>query len=117
MTYDVSRQISDRLPDAAPEHLVDDVLVADDDFQPTVAATDAPRPPSRPIYRSAMFVAPVVGLALFFLVWEIYVRVAHIRRLVLPLPSSVLRHLIEEPSFYWHYAQTTMKEAAWGFVL
>lgn len=82
-----------------------------------VPMSEPPRPARRPLHRSAMVIAPAVGLILFFAIWEVYVRVANIRRLVLPTPSSTLRHLVDEPGFYWRNAQTTMKEAAIGFVI
>jgi NitT/TauT family transport system permease protein len=64
-----------------------------------------------------MFVAPAVGLVVFFGLWEVYVRVADVRALTLPPPSRILRHVVEEPGFYWEHAFITMKEAALGFWL
>ncbi|MDY7103069.1 MAG: ABC transporter permease [Actinomycetota bacterium] len=66
--------------------------------------------------RPLMMIAPVVGLALLFGGWELYVRIADVRRLVLPTPSSVLGHIISEPGFYWDNAWVTISEAAWGFI-
>ena len=62
-------------------------------------------------------VAPVWGLASFFLGWEIYVRVTGIRRLTLPLPSDILRHVAENTGFYWEHGLVTVQEAFWGFLL
>lgn len=64
-----------------------------------------------------MFVAPAVGLVLLFGVWEAYVRIAEVRRITLPTPSSIVAHIIDEPGFYWRNAQVTMIEAGWGFLL
>ena len=116
MTYEISPAVDERLAAPPPEQLSDGITAPYATID-TVPRAEPPPAKARPFYRSAMFVAPVVGLLLFFTVWEIYVRVAGIRRLVLPTPSSVLRHLVEEPGFYWRNAQTTMKEAAWGFAL
>jgi NitT/TauT family transport system permease protein len=77
----------------------------------------APTRPRRPFRRMAMLVAPIVGLVVFFGFWEFYVRAADIRPLTLPPPSRILRHVIEEPAFYWEHAQITLKEAALGFWL
>lgn len=86
---------------------------------PTVAidAETAPRKTPRPFRRAAMIIAPVLGLVVMFGVWEIYVRVADIRLLTLPPPSRILRHVVEEPGFYWEHSWITMKEAALGFWL
>lgn len=103
-------------PNDAERFGADRDAVGEDRPAPAVA-DGAPRPASRPLYRAAMFVAPAVGLVVFFTVWEIYVRVADVRRLVLAAPSSTLRHLVGEPGFYWRNAQITMKEAAVGFAV
>jgi NitT/TauT family transport system permease protein len=75
----------------------------------------APMAPRRPVRRAAMTVAPIVGLLVMFGVWEVYVRAAGIRPLILPPPSRILRHVAEEPAFYWKHARITIKEAALGF--
>jgi NitT/TauT family transport system permease protein len=96
---------------ATPE--ADAVLLADVDGE-----FDAPPPiKRRPIRRIALMLAPAYGLILFFALWELYVRVAHVRRLILPTPSSIFRHLVDEPGFYWKHARITMVEAGWGFVI
>lgn len=82
------------------------------------AASSADTPPvvaRRPLRWAAMTIAPVVGLVLFFGVWELYVRLWDVRRTTLPTPTSILRHVVEEPGFYWKHAQITLKEAAAGF--
>lgn len=78
---------------------------------------DAPTVPRHPFRRLAMTVAPVVGLLLFFALWELYVRTGDVRRTTLPTPSSVLQHVLEEPGFYWKHAKITLQEAAAGFAL
>ncbi len=89
-------------PDAAPPR--------------SLGATRQP-PPERPqhLRRSAMTVAPIVGLVVVFGIWEFYVRVFDISRLTLPTPTSILVHLVDEPGFYWRHAQVTLYEAALGY--
>ncbi len=84
---------------------------------PNAAGVAKEPPPERPqrARRSAMVVAPVVGLAVVFAIWELYVRVFDISRLTLPTPSSILVHLVDEPGFYWRHAQVTLREAAMGY--
>ena len=83
---------------------------------PSVAFEDLPPEVERQRLRAiALMVAPFAGLTLFFLGWEIYVRVSGVRPLTLPKPSSVLVHVVENPGFYWHHATVTVQEAWWGF--
>lgn len=77
----------------------------------------APIQPRQPVRQLAMVVAPTIGLILFFGLWELYVRAADVRPITLPPPSRVLRHVAEEPGFYWEHAWITMREAALGFWL
>ena len=67
--------------------------------------------------RLAMAVAPFTGIAVFFVVWELYVRIADVRPLTLPLPSDVLRHVVENLDFYWENGLVTFQEAFIGFWL
>lgn len=91
----------------------------DEKLQPPAPdALSAPRRlRARPVHGAAMFFAPAVGLLVVFVVWELYVRIADVRRLILPTPSSIFRHVAEEPDFYWRQSQVTVKEAAAGFAL
>ncbi len=77
----------------------------------------APAKPRRPFRRAAMLVAPVIGLVVMFGLWEFYVRMADIRPLTLPPPSRILRHVAQEPAFYWEHSWITIQEAALGFGL
>lgn len=88
-----------------------------DEPTPTFDPEMAPVKPRRPFRRAAMLVAPVIGLAVMFGLWEFYVRAADIRLLTLPPPSRILRHVAEEPAFYWEHSWITIKEAALGFGL
>lgn len=68
--------------------------------------------------RTLLWVAPVTGLLLLFVLWEGYVRVADVRPLVLPRPSFVIAEIIDEPRFFlWTNAVPTVIEAWWGFAL
>jgi NitT/TauT family transport system permease protein len=83
---------------------------------PSVALEDLPPEVERQRIRYiALMVAPFAGLGLFFLGWELYVRISGVRPLTLPKPSSVLVHVVENPGFYWHHATVTVQEAWWGF--
>lgn len=79
-----------------------------------------PREPwaSRSFGRVVMVVvAPVLGVALFLLAWQLYVRVGGIKPFVLPAPSDILDHLFGDLSYYWSNAKTTLWEASLGFAL
>ncbi len=76
-----------------------------------------PPEPSRRLRSFLMAIAPFTGITIFFLSWELYVRISGVRPLTLPLPSDVLRHVIENPEFYWRNGLVTFQEAFWGFWL
>ena len=81
-------------------------------------ADDQPPPlESRRLRRALMAIAPFTGIVLFFGGWELYVRIADIRPLTLPLPSDVLRHVFSNLDFYWENGWVTIQEAFWGFWL
>lgn len=63
------------------------------------------------------FVAPVVGLAAFFLLWELWVVVFDVKRFVLPAPSDVLQGIADDPEFYIRNARVTVWEAFLGFTI
>jgi NitT/TauT family transport system permease protein len=67
--------------------------------------------------RLAWTVAPLFGIALLFTIWELYVRLADVRPLILPAPTRVIGHIIDDPGFYWSNGVVTVGEAAAGFVL
>ncbi len=81
------------------------------------AASQPPQQPPKHLHRSAMTLAPLVGLGVVFAIWEFYVRVFAVSRLTLPTPSSILVHLADEPGFYWRHARVTLIEAIWGYGL
>jgi NitT/TauT family transport system permease protein len=59
-------------------------------------------------------VAPVVGLVVFGLVWELAVRVFDIRRFVLLAPSAIIDELADDPGFYLSNALTTARHVVIG---
>ena len=60
---------------------------------------------------------PFSGLALFFGLWELYVRAAGIRPIVLPEPSGIALEVLQNPAFYLEHAAVTLGEALGGFAL
>jgi NitT/TauT family transport system permease protein len=63
------------------------------------------------------FIAPIVGLVLFFSAWEALVRIFDIRAFVLESPSRIVRYLAKFPDDYFKAAVTTMQHAALGFAI
>ena len=47
------------------------------------------------------FLAPILGIFGFLIIWELFVRVFDVRRYVLLAPSKILAQLFEAPGFYW----------------
>jgi NitT/TauT family transport system permease protein len=77
--------------------------------------SDAPGPgPGR--WSWARTVAPAVGLGLLFGVWELYVRLAGVRPLILPPPSRVVAHVADNTGFYLRNGRVTVGEALTGLV-
>jgi NitT/TauT family transport system permease protein len=62
-------------------------------------------------------VAPVVGLAAFFGLWGLVVRVFDIPAFELPAPWRILQALADDPGFYARNAWVTGREALAGFAL
>ncbi|MDP9463770.1 MAG: hypothetical protein M3P52_04030, partial [Actinomycetota bacterium] len=61
------------------------------------------------------YLAPIVGLALFFGAWEALVHVFDIRPFVLATPSRIVRYLARFPDDYLGASLITMKHASHGF--
>ena len=76
-----------------------------------------PDVPRRRVRRAVLLIAPFAGLTAFFVGWEIYVQVRNLRPLTLPLPSDVVRHVVENPGFYAQNGWVTVQEAFWGFCI
>lgn len=58
--------------------------------------------------------APVVGIVLFALAWELLVRALDVRRFVLLAPSAILAEFRESPSFYLEHAAITARHIIIG---
>lgn len=65
----------------------------------------------------ARYLAPIVGLALFFGAWEALVRVFDVRPFVLATPSRILRYLARFPDDYLRASLITMKHATIGYAV
>jgi NitT/TauT family transport system permease protein len=62
-------------------------------------------------------VAPIVGLVVFFGVWELLVRAFDVRSFVLLRPSTIFSELLHHPRFYWSNTLVTAKEALLGYLV
>ena len=62
-------------------------------------------------------IAPMVGIVGFLALWQLLVWVFNIKQFELPAPSSIVRHLWSDPSFYFDNARSTLWEASLGFFL
>jgi NitT/TauT family transport system permease protein len=67
--------------------------------------------------RAVRVLAPLLGLVVFFGVWELLVRAFDVRTFVLLRPSSILAELLHHPGFYWRNMLVTAKEALLGYLL
>jgi NitT/TauT family transport system permease protein len=63
------------------------------------------------------WLAPVVGIAAFLGVWELFVRVFDIPEFELPAPSAILANMRDDPGFYLRNTWVTFREAALGFTV
>lgn len=59
--------------------------------------------------------APLIGITVFLAAWQLAVKVLHIKKFVLPTPTSILGHINSDKAFYWRNARTTLWEALLGF--
>jgi NitT/TauT family transport system permease protein len=69
------------------------------------------------VNRAARIVAPIVGLVVFFTVWELFVRAFDIRPFVLAKPSDIVRYLLRFADDYFRASLITFKHAALGFAI
>ena len=61
--------------------------------------------------------APVVGLVVFFSVWEIFVRALEVRRFVLLAPSAIFAELFADPGAYWSNTLVTGRHMLVGLAI
>jgi len=66
--------------------------------------------------RARNVLAPVVGLAVFFGLWELLVRAFSVEAFILQKPSTIFSNLSGARSLYWSNGLVTLREAALGFV-
>jgi NitT/TauT family transport system permease protein len=69
------------------------------------------------VKRAGRLVAPIIGLVVFFGVWELLVRTFDVRTFVLLRPSTILSELLHNPGFYWRNTLVTAKEALLGYLV
>ncbi|MEZ5340851.1 MAG: ATP-binding cassette domain-containing protein [Acidimicrobiales bacterium] len=60
---------------------------------------------------------PLSGIALFFGIWELYVRVFDVRPIVLPRPSLVVGEVVTNVDFYAGHALVSLGEATGGLII
>jgi NitT/TauT family transport system permease protein len=64
-----------------------------------------------------MVLASVVGIAVFGLVWEVFVRLADVPEFILLAPSKIVGELTENPRMYFDAAVVTARHAVVGIAL
>lgn len=58
--------------------------------------------------------APLVGLAVFFALWELLLKAFDVKPFVMPGPWRILRTLADDPGFFWREGIVTAREAGTG---
>jgi NitT/TauT family transport system permease protein len=76
---------------------------------------DLPPPRQHRVRGIVTAIAPALGLTILFVGWELYVRIFDVRKLILPKPSEIVRHVVDNWEFYLEQSWITVQEAAWGF--
>ena len=61
--------------------------------------------------------AGLVGIAVFGIVWELFVRIFDVRPFILLPPSRILGELADNPRFYLEAAAVTARHAAAGLII
>jgi len=61
--------------------------------------------------------ASVVGIAVFGLVWEVFVRVTDVAEFILLPPSKIIAELADNPAVYWDAALVTGRHALIGIAI
>lgn len=60
--------------------------------------------------------APIIGLVVFGIAWELAVHIFDIRKFVLRAPSQIVSELSKTPGFYWDNAMVTGRHMVIGLV-
>lgn len=63
------------------------------------------------------FLAPVVGIATFLLLWELVVRLTDVKPFILRAPSRIVRHLVENAGDFASAAWVTALHAVGGLLI
>ena len=79
--------------------------------------SDGSRRDGRRLRSAGRLVAPIVGLVVFFGVWELLVRAFDVRTFVILRPSAIFAELADHPGFYWDNMLVTAREAFLGYLL
>jgi NitT/TauT family transport system permease protein len=98
---------------ASPASLAD----APDSASPDPVDAAPPTSTKVRVIRLLRLLAPAIGLAVFFLVWQYGVKIFDIKKFVLPRPSDILSSINGDKSFYVRNARTTSWEAFLGFAI
>lgn len=62
--------------------------------------------------------APIIGVLVPLVVWQVYVKAADVKRLILPAPWDVIRGIWDEPTYYFvDNGVPTLWEALCGFLI
>jgi NitT/TauT family transport system permease protein len=59
----------------------------------------------------------VAGAVVFFVVWELVVRVLEVPRYIVPAPSAVFRQFVRQLPLIWKYTLVTGGETLVGYVI
>ncbi len=82
-----------------------------------VGLTQAPRTPSRGTHRAVRVFAPLlVGFGLI-VVWELYVKLAHVNHFLLPTPTAVFGNVFSEAHLILPASWITVKEILEGYAI
>jgi len=68
------------------------------------------------VRRAGRWVAPLIGLVVFFGAWELLVRVFDVRTFVLLRPSTIFSELLHNPGFYWRNGFFWVKLGLFGLI-
>ena len=82
-----------RTPDVEDTHAFTDHV--------STAAPPARRRPSLTCAGSVRAVAPLVGMVVFFGLWELLLRAFDVQKFVMPTPTQIVRTIADDPGFFW----------------